>query len=124
MCFLSRERERKSTDVDHLSLHVMVRALDTPDKQDLRKLQLLKDELVSPIRFVGCQHVSLCKGFKFASRAIFAPCFSRARFVVRLSQICSGTPRNVPGVCRVRYKVIVPNVCPPRRSEGIEQGGW
>lgn len=25
----------------------MVRALDTPDKQDLRKLQLLKDELVS-----------------------------------------------------------------------------
>lgn len=38
----------QSTDVDHLSLHVMVRALDTPDKQDLRKLQLLKDELVSP----------------------------------------------------------------------------
>lgn len=37
----------QSTDVDHLSLHVMVRALDTPDKQDLRKLQLLKDELVS-----------------------------------------------------------------------------
>lgn len=36
----------QSTDVDHLSLHVMVRALDTPDKQDLRKLQLLKDELV------------------------------------------------------------------------------
>lgn len=32
--------------MDHLSLHVMVRALDTPDKQDLRKLQLLKDELV------------------------------------------------------------------------------
>ena len=37
----------QSTDVDHLSLHVMVRALDTADKQDLRKLQLLKDELVS-----------------------------------------------------------------------------
>lgn len=33
----------------------MVRALDTPDKQDLRKLQLLKDELVRfsslPTRF-------------------------------------------------------------------------
>ena len=30
----------------------MVRALDTPDKQDLRKLQLLKDELV---RFRCCR---------------------------------------------------------------------
>lgn len=46
----------QSTDVDHLSLHVMVRALDTPDKQDLRKLQLLKDELVSRERLIlaGC----------------------------------------------------------------------
>lgn len=42
----------KSTDVDHLSLHVMVRELDTPDKQDLRKLQLLKDELVSRCGFL------------------------------------------------------------------------
>ncbi|CAM9439699.1 unnamed protein product, partial [Pylaiella littoralis] len=41
----AKSREAVSTDVDHLSLHVMVRALDTPDKQDLRKLQLLKDEL-------------------------------------------------------------------------------
>lgn len=43
--------------MDHLSLHVMVRALDTPDKQDLRKLQLLKDELVSYV--VVPQHLSL-----------------------------------------------------------------
>jgi regulator of nonsense transcripts 1 len=30
--------------VDHLSLHVMVRELDTPDKQELKKLQMLKAE--------------------------------------------------------------------------------
>ncbi|CAM9092624.1 unnamed protein product [Ascophyllum nodosum] len=41
----AKSREAVSTDVDHLSLHCMVRALDTPEKQDLRKLQLLKDEL-------------------------------------------------------------------------------
>lgn len=33
--------------MDHLALHVMVRNLDTPDKEELRKLQQLKDELVS-----------------------------------------------------------------------------
>ncbi|CAM9844197.1 unnamed protein product, partial [Discosporangium mesarthrocarpum] len=40
----AKSREAQATDVDHLSLHVMTRALDTSDKQDLRKLQLLKDE--------------------------------------------------------------------------------
>ncbi len=47
--------------MDHLSLHVMVRALDTPDKQDLRKLQLLKDELVS-FSVVHCRDVSFSVG--------------------------------------------------------------
>ncbi|CAM9677616.1 unnamed protein product, partial [Phaeothamnion confervicola] len=40
----AKSREAAVTTVDHLSLHVMVRELDAPDKQDLRKLQLLKQE--------------------------------------------------------------------------------
>lgn len=32
-------------------MHVMVRNLDTPDKEELRKLQQLKDELVSEFCF-------------------------------------------------------------------------
>ncbi len=39
----AKSREALSSNVDHLSLHVMVRELDTPDKQELRKLQMLKD---------------------------------------------------------------------------------
>jgi regulator of nonsense transcripts 1 len=42
MC--AKSREAVSGSVDHLALHVMVRNLDTPDKQDLKKLQMLKDE--------------------------------------------------------------------------------
>ena len=41
----AKSREAVSSSVDHLSLHVMVRNLDTPDKQELKKFQLLKDEL-------------------------------------------------------------------------------
>ena len=42
MC--AKSREAVSGSVDHLALHVMVRNLDSPDKQDLKKLQQLKDE--------------------------------------------------------------------------------
>lgn len=40
----AKSREAVSSNVDHLSLHVMVRELDTPDKQELKKLQMLKEE--------------------------------------------------------------------------------
>jgi hypothetical protein len=33
--------------VDHLCLHTMIKTLGTPDNEELRKLQQLKDELVS-----------------------------------------------------------------------------
>ncbi|CAM9226301.1 unnamed protein product [Chrysoparadoxa australica] len=41
----AKSREAIASSVDHLTLHTMVvRALDAPDKQELRKLQMLKDE--------------------------------------------------------------------------------
>jgi hypothetical protein len=40
--------------VDHLTLHNMIRNLDSPEKEELKKLQMLKDELVrDPIDIVG-----------------------------------------------------------------------
>lgn len=41
----AKSRESTPSLVDHLTLHTMVRNLDTPDKAELRKFQLLKDEL-------------------------------------------------------------------------------
>jgi regulator of nonsense transcripts 1 len=43
----AKSREAVVSSVDHLTLHVMVRnlAIDTPEKKELRKFQLLKDEL-------------------------------------------------------------------------------
>lgn len=43
----AKSRETVSSSVDHLTLHVMVRNLpaDTPERKELRKFQLLKDEL-------------------------------------------------------------------------------
>lgn len=41
----AKSREALSSSVEHLCLHVMVRNLNTPNKAELRKFQLLKDEL-------------------------------------------------------------------------------
>lgn len=41
----AKSRESTPSIVDHLTLHTMVRNLDTVDKAELRKLQLLKDEI-------------------------------------------------------------------------------
>jgi regulator of nonsense transcripts 1 len=41
----AKSRESTSSSVDHLALHIMVNNLDSPDKAELRKFQLLKDEL-------------------------------------------------------------------------------
>eukprot|EP00601_Ochromonadales_sp_CCMP2298_P010786 CAMPEP_0173262828 /NCGR_PEP_ID=MMETSP1142-20121109/27004_1 /TAXON_ID=483371 /ORGANISM="non described non described, Strain CCMP2298" /LENGTH=862 /DNA_ID=CAMNT_0014198035 /DNA_START=20 /DNA_END=2608 /DNA_ORIENTATION=- len=41
----AKSRESMSSSVDHLALHNLVRNLDAPDKAELRKLQLLKDEI-------------------------------------------------------------------------------
>jgi regulator of nonsense transcripts 1 len=43
----AKSREAVTSSVDHLTLHVMVKnlAIDTPEKKELRKFQLLKDEL-------------------------------------------------------------------------------
>jgi regulator of nonsense transcripts 1 len=41
----AKSRESTPSSIDHLMLHTMVRSLDTPDKAELRKYQLLKDEL-------------------------------------------------------------------------------
>lgn len=41
----AKSRESSVSSVDHLTLHTMVRNLDTVDKGELRKLQLLKDEI-------------------------------------------------------------------------------
>lgn len=40
----SKAREVVVSSVDHLSLHVMLRAIDTPELEELRKLQRLKDD--------------------------------------------------------------------------------
>jgi regulator of nonsense transcripts 1 len=41
----AKSRESTPSSVDHLTLHTLVRNLDTADKTELRKLQLLKDEI-------------------------------------------------------------------------------
>jgi regulator of nonsense transcripts 1 len=41
----AKSREATQSNVDHLSLHVLVRSLDGPAYSELRKLQLLKDEI-------------------------------------------------------------------------------
>lgn len=41
----AKSRESTPSNVNHLSLHTIVRNLDTPDKAELRKYQTLKDEL-------------------------------------------------------------------------------
>ena len=41
----AKSREAVTSSVDHLSLHVMVRNLDTPEWAELRKYFMLKDEL-------------------------------------------------------------------------------
>lgn len=41
----AKSRESTPSSVDHLTLHTMVRNLDADDKAELRKLQLLKDEI-------------------------------------------------------------------------------
>ena len=40
----AKSREAAVSSVDHLSLHVMLRSIDSPEVAELRKLQLLKDE--------------------------------------------------------------------------------
>lgn len=40
----AKSREAASSSVDHLSLHVMLRNIDTPELEELRKLQRLKDD--------------------------------------------------------------------------------
>lgn len=47
MRLCAKSREAIQSSVDHLCLHTMIKTLDTPDKEELRKLQQLKDELVS-----------------------------------------------------------------------------
>jgi len=41
----AKSREAAFSSVDHLTLHTLVRNLNTPDKAELRKLQRLKDEI-------------------------------------------------------------------------------
>eukprot|EP01041_Mallomonas_annulata_P006922 gene6922-14061_t len=41
----AKSREAVTSSIDHLTLHTMIRNLDTPDKAELRKFQTLKDEL-------------------------------------------------------------------------------
>jgi regulator of nonsense transcripts 1 len=41
----AKSREAITSSVDHLTLHVMVRNLDTPDRAELRKFFMLKEEL-------------------------------------------------------------------------------
>lgn len=41
----AKSRESMASNVSHLMLHTLVRNLDTPDKAELRKLFLLKDEM-------------------------------------------------------------------------------
>ena len=40
----AKSREAVSSSIDHLTLHRMVMSLDTPDKEELRKLQALKED--------------------------------------------------------------------------------
>ena len=41
----AKSRESTVSSIDHLTLHMMVKNLDAADKKELRKYQLLKDEL-------------------------------------------------------------------------------
>ena len=41
---MAKSREAEASSVDHLSLHVMLKAVDAPEVAELRKLQQLKDE--------------------------------------------------------------------------------
>lgn len=41
----AKSRESTMSSIDHLTLHIMVRNIDTPDKKELKKYQMLKDEL-------------------------------------------------------------------------------
>ena len=49
----AKSRESTQSSIDHLTLHTLVRNLDTPDKAELRKLQLLKDEIGKSSYFVA-----------------------------------------------------------------------
>lgn len=40
----AKSREAVASSVEHLSLHTMIKSLDSPDKADLRKLMQLKDD--------------------------------------------------------------------------------
>lgn len=40
----AKSREAVASSVEHLSLHAMIKSLDSPDKADLRKLMQLKDD--------------------------------------------------------------------------------
>ncbi|KAJ8599766.1 hypothetical protein CTAYLR_003412 [Chrysophaeum taylorii] len=40
----AKSREAVSTSIDHLALHIMLRAIDTPELEELKKLQRLKDD--------------------------------------------------------------------------------
>jgi len=48
----AKSRESTPSSIDHLTLHTLVRNLDTPDKSELRKLQLLKDEIGNKQRII------------------------------------------------------------------------
>lgn len=50
MRLAARTREAVASSVDHLCLHTMVRALDAPDKAEMRKLQQLKDDVGELVR--------------------------------------------------------------------------
>ncbi|ETL91125.1 hypothetical protein L917_10290 [Phytophthora nicotianae] len=41
----AKSREAVASSVEHLSLHAMIKSLDSPDKADLRKLMQLKDDI-------------------------------------------------------------------------------
>lgn len=60
----------------------MVRALDTPDKQDLRKLQLLKDELVRPLLKTAAR--CMLDGFGTLQVILLDVCFATHVFNVSL----------------------------------------
>lgn len=59
MRLAARTRESVLSSVDHLCLHTMVRALDAPDKAELRKLMQLKEELGELVRLISI-YVDIC----------------------------------------------------------------
>lgn len=58
MRLAARTREGVASSVDHLCLHTMVRALDAPDKAEMRKLQQLKDDVGELVG--GCICMCVC----------------------------------------------------------------